>query len=65
MEFCDGGDLQQYHVEPCFTKSEYSRVMLELLDGVSYLHERNIAHRDIKPQNVNKSRIDSNILERD
>ena len=52
MDFCGGGDLEGYHRTPAFTNAEYNRVVLEVLSGVAYLHEREIGHRDLKPANV-------------
>ena len=52
MELCDRGDLATYCRLPEFNKNEYSRVVLELLSGVAYLHSKGIAHRDLKPENV-------------
>lgn len=34
------------------TVYEACQVMLQLLDAVSYIHNHNIIHRDIKPQNI-------------
>ena len=48
MEFCGGGDLNKYHQTAAFDKQEFTRVCLELLGGVTYLHELNISHRDLK-----------------
>ncbi len=52
MEFCTEGDLARYYKTPAFNNAEYCRIMTELLNGVAFLHQRNIAHRDLKPLNV-------------
>ena len=52
MEYCGGGDLSKYYKSSEFDKAEYCRVVLEVLSGMAYVHARNIAHRDLKPQNV-------------
>ena len=54
MEFCDLGDLNQ------FFKSYYSqltfevkvKLMKQIMNGIAFLHDRNIVHRDIKPGNI-------------
>ena len=54
MEFCDLGDLNQ------FFKSYYSQLTIEMkvklmkqiMNGIAFLHDRNIVHRDIKPGNI-------------
>lgn len=33
-------------------KFERRRILGEILDGVKYIHERNIMHRDLNPQNI-------------
>lgn len=61
-EFCGGGDLASYNRKNVFNKDDYIRVMLELLSAFAYLHELNISHRDLRPQNVTNFSLISLIL---
>lgn len=56
MELCEGGDL--YSRDP-YTEEETARVVSSVLNAVAYMHSRNVAHRDLKFENilfVNESR---------
>ncbi|XP_076870817.1 serine/threonine kinase 35, like [Brachyhypopomus gauderio] len=52
MEFCEGGDLNQFILsrrpDPCTNAS----FMLQLSGAVAFLHQNNIVHRDLKPDNI-------------
>ncbi|XP_044754109.1 death-associated protein kinase related isoform X1 [Coccinella septempunctata] len=53
LELAAGGELQ--HIldgDNCFEEVEARKVMRQILEGVAYLHSRNIAHLDLKPQNI-------------
>lgn len=60
LELAAGGELQ--HIlddDKCLSESEARKAMRQILEGVSYLHDRNIAHLDLKPQNLLLSIEDS------
>ena len=53
LEFCNGGDLNTYaraHFQ------EFNRrkliIMTEIAEGLQFLHDLRIAHRDMKPENI-------------
>ncbi|KAK2583312.1 hypothetical protein KPH14_009314 [Odynerus spinipes] len=53
MEFAPGGDLQTLidgDLVPL--EGDVVHFVRQLVEGLAYLHERNIAHLDIKPQNL-------------
>eukprot|EP00934_Nitzschia_sp_Nitz4_P009415 Nitzschia sp. Nitz4//scaffold133_size116822//56256//65702//NITZ4_003807-RA/size116822-snap-gene-0.16-mRNA-1//-1//CDS//3329535396//9405//frame0 len=55
MELCSGGDL--YARDP-YTEEQAARIVSSILSAVSYMHSKNIVHRDLKYENilfVNKS----------
>ncbi len=58
MEFADGGSmnlskLNQMWSAPGLDKSQKRNAFaLGIIDGLSYLHGKNVAHRDLKPCNI-------------
>jgi hypothetical protein len=48
MEYCPT-KLEAYVASPAFTTLEFYRLSLELCDVLTFLHRRNVAHRDLKP----------------
>lgn len=57
-ELCQGGTLAQQHANlrrrkrMAFTELQAEMVARKMLDAVAYLHERGIAHCDMKPENI-------------
>ena len=53
MEYINGNDIQQIITRKGpFGVQEACRIIVETLEGLSYLHTHNIIHRDIKPSNI-------------
>ncbi|VDB95198.1 unnamed protein product [Peniophora sp. CBMAI 1063] len=51
---CEGGSLQQ-HIEAGdfhLRNAEVRRVFLQLISAVKHCHQRGVAHRDLKPDNI-------------
>jgi serine/threonine kinase 17 len=53
LELAAGGELQHILDDgQCLEEDEARKVMKQILDGVAFLHEKNIVHLDLKPQNL-------------
>ncbi|XP_060897789.1 serine/threonine-protein kinase 35-like isoform X1 [Labrus mixtus] len=52
MEFCEGGDLNQYILSRRPDQRTNNSFMLQLTSAVAFLHKNNIVHRDLKPDNI-------------
>lgn len=53
LEYCPGGDLFRFirkhkHLSDIVAKHFF----VQLVDGLAFLHSKNVVHRDIKPQNL-------------
>lgn len=49
MEYIDGGELKFFLSKQ---NQHFDKLLMDILNGISYLHKRNIIHRDLKPQNI-------------
>lgn len=55
VELVDGGSMRQYLNRQAYRRLEEThvrRLFYQVCDGLSYLHERCIAHRDVKLENL-------------
>ncbi|KAM3861278.1 serine/threonine-protein kinase pdik1l-B [Diretmus argenteus] len=52
MEYCDGGDLNQYLLSRPPDSQHNHSVVQQLSSAVAFLHDLGITHRDLKPDNV-------------
>ncbi|XP_056316151.1 serine/threonine kinase 35, like [Danio aesculapii] len=52
MEFCEGGDLNQFILSRRPDPHTNASFMMQLSSAVAFLHQNNIVHRDLKPDNI-------------
>lgn len=55
MEFCTGGDLFNMIIKPGWRRillNEKYCIFKQVAHGLKFLHEKDIVHRDMKPENV-------------
>ncbi len=52
LEFCDQGTLKQQLQDAPLKPEEAAHVVEQLARGIQAAHERNLIHRDLKPQNI-------------
>ena len=53
MEYCDGGDLSQYlRKYRVLPEPQACQFALQLSNALKVMWEKNLIHRDIKPQNL-------------
>jgi serine/threonine protein kinase len=54
MEYCPDGSLADImrNKKQVFEEKDISQIMGQILEGLHFLHQRNIVHRDIKASNL-------------
>jgi serine/threonine protein kinase len=53
MELCPGGDLLNYVRKRRKLSEKYAKfVFKQIMEGIAYLHDNGVVHRDIKPDNI-------------
>ncbi|KAG8067088.1 hypothetical protein GUJ93_ZPchr0005g15820 [Zizania palustris] len=53
LEFVNGGELlERIAIKGKLSEREGRRLFHQLIDGVSYCHDKGVYHRDLKPENV-------------
>ncbi|XP_008301043.1 serine/threonine-protein kinase 17A [Stegastes partitus] len=56
LEFAAGGEIFNQCVsdqeEEAFSEEDVRRLMRQILEGVAFLHQNNVVHLDLKPQNI-------------
>lgn len=60
LEYIDGVTLKEW-LKSKPSKSERRRVIMQLLDAMSYFHSKGVIHRDMKPENILITRNGSNV----
>ena len=52
MEYCPEGDLKTFWGKSELNLEQQMDIMMQLAEGLEYLHDNNVIHRDIKPGNI-------------
>lgn len=52
MDFIPGKVLDSFFYQDHFSAQEFLAAILQVADGLSYVHRKGVVHRDIKPANV-------------
>lgn len=52
-EYCPNGELYDYIISKKALEEDEAKVLFKgIVKGIAYLHKNNIAHRDVKPENI-------------
>ncbi len=62
-EYIEGDDLiTEFNREGKFSEEKIKSLLEDLLPVLDYLHQRNLLHRDIKPDNIMRRRYDGKLM---
>jgi WD40 repeat protein/tRNA A-37 threonylcarbamoyl transferase component Bud32 len=63
QQFIDGQNLlQELRQGNTYSETQVIRLLLDLLPVLKFIHDRGVIHRDIKPQNIIRRRIDGGLV---
>ena len=63
QEFIDGRDLkEELAIEGAFNEQKIRQLLFDLLPVLTFIHDRGVIHRDIKPGNIMRRRKDGKLM---
>jgi serine/threonine-protein kinase len=63
QEFIEGDDLaQEIYPGKILSEKQTVALLIEILEVLKYVHQQNVIHRDIKPQNIMRRKSDGKIV---
>ena len=63
QEFIEGYDLtKEIYSHSRFTENQTVQLLTEILSVLKYVHQQNVIHRDLKPQNIRRRKSDGKIV---
>ena len=63
QEYIDGHDLsQEIYAGNQLSEAKVTQLLLEILEVLTFIHDRNIIHRDVKAQNLMRRNSDGKII---
>ncbi|MGD1702663.1 protein kinase domain-containing protein [Dapis sp. BLCC M229] len=63
QEFIEGYDLtKEIYSRSRFTENQTFQLLTEILSILKYVHQQNVIHRDLKPQNIMRRKYDGKIV---